>query len=504
MQSPSPPRTAAGLVWFRRDLRVADHHALAAALQECAQVHCVFVFDTQILESLPRADRRVEFIRESLVALDERLREVSRQRDAGLIVLHGAAATEIPALAQRLQVGAVYANHDDEPASLARDTRVRTSLAKARIAFQTSKDHVMFERREVLTKAGTPYTVFTPYKRAWLEKLAAHDLAAHDSAPGHGDGLSSRLAPRPEALRRAVPSLSSLGFERTNLAALDLAPGEAGAQRLLAAFEPRMAEYAAMRDFPAVNGTSWLGVHLRFGTVSVRELARRAHVNARRGQEGAATWLGELIWRDFFAQILANFPHVADAQGRPASFHEEYDRIEWETGARAKALLAAWCEGRTGYPIVDAAMAQINTTGFMHNRLRMIAASFLCKDLGVDWRLGERYFALHLNDYDLASNNGNWQWAASTGCDAQPWFRIFNPVTQGQRFDAQGEFVRRWLPQLAGLPDKAIHAPWTASTAHLAHAGLELGRDYPRPLVDHDEARAPTLKRYGVVKAAAR
>ena len=218
-----------------------------------------------------------------------------------------------------------------------------------------------------------------------------------------------------------------------------------------------MPHYADTRDFPAVKGPSYLGVHLRFGTVSIRQIASSALAQQQTGSEGAATWLSELIWRDFYAQILANFPHAASSAFKP-----DYDAIAWEQGEKAELLFQAWCEGRTGYPLVDAAMAQLNQTGYMHNRLRMVTASFLVKDLGIDWRWGERYFAEKLNDFDLASNNGGWQWAASTGCDAQPYFRIFNPVSQSEKFDADGKFIRKYLPVLAKLPKAALHSPWLA------------------------------------------
>jgi len=248
-------------------------------------------------------------------------------------------------------------------------------------------------------------------------------------------------------------------------------------------------------------------VHLRFGTVSIRELARLAWAQAQQHDSpGAATWLSELIWRDFYHQILAHHPHVVRQSFKPA-----YDAIVWESGAEAERLFAAWRQGRTGYPLVDAAMAQLNQTGYMHNRLRMVVASFLVKDLGLDWRWGEQYFAEQLNDFDLAANNGGWQWAASTGCDAQPYFRIFNPISQSEKFDAAGRFIRRYLPQLAALPDKLIHAPWKAGPSALAAAGVELvgageamgPASYPRPLVDHAQARERTLARYAVVKAKA-
>jgi deoxyribodipyrimidine photo-lyase len=293
-----------------------------------------------------------------------------------------------------------------------------------------------------------------------------------------------------------------LGFEITNLREIEIPCGTKGAKRLLDEFYTRIDSYDRTRDFPAVKGPSYLGVHLRFGTVSIRELVSRAHALARSGSEGASTWLGELIWRDFYAQILANFPHVADESGLGRNFKPAYDTIEWEAGPQAEAQFAAWCEGRTGYPLVDAAMAQINSTGYMHNRLRMVVASFLTKDLGIDWRRGERYFAEKLNDYDLASNNGGWQWAASTGCDAQPYFRIFNPVSQSEKFDPEGKFIRRYLPALAQLPAKAVHAPWAASPVELAAAGVELGRNYPAPMVRHDEARQRTLLRYAAARGA--
>jgi len=481
-----------GLMWFRRDLRTDDNAALCEALKHCKQVHCVFVFDSEILDTLPRADRRVEFIRESLVDLDASLRALSGKPGAGLIVRHGVGGHEVVALAKTLHVQAVYAAHDYEPQAEARDAKVRGALANLGISLYTFKDQVVYERREVLTKVGTPYGVFTPYKNAWLAKAREALPHFHDAR-----AYNTGLAARPASDDKAVPSLQDIGFEPTNLSTLKIPTGATGAQALFAEFFDRMDDYHATRDFPAVKGPSYLGVHLRFGTVSIRKLAATALQRSLEGSAGAATWLSELIWRDFYFQILANFPHVATG-----AFKQEYDAIQWEHGAHAKALFKAWCDGRTGYPLVDAAMAQINQTGYMHNRLRMVVGSFLVKDLGLDWRWGEAYFATHLNDFDLSANNGGWQWVASSGCDAQPSFRIFNPISQSEKFDAQGKFIRRYLPQLAKLPTAALHAPWKASPVELMAAGVVLGQNYPLPVVAHDEARALTLQRYAIVKKA--
>jgi len=494
----------AAMMWFRRDLRTQDNAALHQALKSCVGVHCVFVFDSAILDALPRRDRRVDFIRESLVELDAALRALaadagaSGAADAGLITLQGVAADEIPALAQSLGVAAVFANHDYEPQAVIRDALVQRRLADAGIALHTFKDQVIFERAELLTQSGKPYSVFTPYKNAWLARVDSGDLAAHPVAR-HAASLSAR----PLALRQPVPTLPGLGFVDAEPGALRAAPGSAAAAALLQDFVARIDRYAEARNFPAVKGPSYLSVHLRFGTISIRELARTAHALAQQGSSGAATWLSELIWRDFYFQVLVNFPQVVDAKGDSHSFRPEYDAIAWEQGPKAQALFAAWCEGRTGYPLIDAAMAQINQSGYMHNRLRMVVASFLSKDLGLDWRWGEAYFARQLIDFDLAANNGGWQWASSSGCDAQPYFRIFNPVSQSQKFDAQGKFILKYLPVLQKLPLPALHAPWTAGPEALAAAGIVLGRDYPAPVVDHAAARAKTLQRYAVVKKAA-
>ncbi len=472
------PAIDSALMWFRRDLRVTDNAALYAALKSARRVYCVFVYDTEILDVLPsRSDRRVEFIVQSVEELGRELAALG----GGLTVLHGAARTEIPRLAAALGVEAVYANHDYEPAALARDTAVAQALQPR--GFFTRKDQVVFEKDEILTQGGTPFSVFTPYKNAWLNKLDAFFLKAYPV-----ERYAEKLAPAPGS--RKTPTLADIGFEPTNLRALGISGGSREAKKLFADFTPRMKKYRDTRDFPAKKGPSYLSVHLRFGTISIRELARVAWQSLHAGGgEGAATWLSELVWRDFYFMILHHHPRVVSSAFKPA-----YDAIRWPNDAN---LFAAWREGRTGYPIVDAAMRQLNQTGYMHNRLRMIAASFLVKDLLVDWRLGEKYFADRLNDYDLAANNGGWQWAASTGCDAQPYFRIFNPVTQSERFDPEGAFIRRYVPELAECEARTIHAPWTRPGA----AGIAIGTDYPAPVVDHAAARLRALELFKSARA---
>jgi deoxyribodipyrimidine photo-lyase len=463
-------RAGPALVWFRRDLRDFDHAALHAALGAHERVHCAFVFDTEILDALrSRTDRRVTFIWESVVEL----RAALEARHGGLHVLHGPAREVIPRLAAGLGVGTVYANRDYEPGAIARDREVAVGLRQAGIDFRTRKDQVIFELDEVRTCSGGPFSVFSPYRRAWLEKLEPQDVA-----PLEAGGLDARLAPA----GGAMPTLEALGFER---ARLPLPAGMSGAARLWAAFRRRIAGYAARRDYPALDATSRLSVHLRFGTLSVRALVRYAR---NEDNEGAAAWLAELIWREFYFAILAARPDVVDH-----AFRREFDALEWDDNERG---WLAWREGRTGYPLVDAAMRELDATGAMHNRLRMVTASFLVKDLGIDWRRGERHFADKLLDYDLAANNGGWQWSASTGCDAQPWFRIFNPVAQSKRFDPQGAYIRRWIPELAHVPDVRVHAPWEMGPLEQRAARCVIGRDYPAPIVRHDEARQRTLARF--------
>ncbi|MFP5391614.1 MAG: cryptochrome/photolyase family protein, partial [Gammaproteobacteria bacterium] len=427
------------LMWFRRDLRAFDNAALHDALLASGAVHAVFIYDTTILDSLARNDRRVEFIHGCVAELDAELRALG----GGLVVRHGNPVELIPRLAAELDVEAVFANDDYEPQAIRRDSAVAAQLDADGRRLILRKDHVLFDKHEVLTLAGTTFSVFTPYKNAWLRRLAAEPQSM---APYPIEPHATRLAP-PRAGERLL-TLAEIGFEPGDLRAQGIVPGATCGAAVFEDFLGRIAPYGEARNYPAVDGTSHLSVHLRFGTVSIRHLVRTMHELMARGGggEGAAVWLSELIWRDFYQMILFHHPHVVERAFKPA-----YDTIEFETGPEADAAFAAWCEGRTGYPLVDAAMLQLNRTGYMHNRLRMVTASFLVKDLGIDWRRGERYFARQLIDYDLAANNGGWQWAASTGCHAQPWFRVFNPLTQSRRFDPEGKFIRRYLPQLAGL-----------------------------------------------------
>ena len=518
------PGSAPQLVWLRRDLRLTDHAALHAALAQPNPVVLVFVFDTTILEPLRAEhglaqpiDRRLGFIHASLQAIDDELKAMGGR----LVCGYGPANKRIPQLAQALGACRVISAQDFEPAAIARDLQVAQSLKALGADFIQVKDQTVFQGTELLTGAGRPFSVFTPYKKAWLrafepsmaaeratQGLPARLLSAESLAAA---GLQAQALAQPQSDRPAdwglgLPSLSSMGFSEQSLKAVSLEPATKGAQALLQDFETRAHLYQEARNFPAVKGPSYLSTHLRFGTISLRECVRKAielgaelsPASDGSGSAGPSTWLSELIWREFYMQILANFPHVVNASFKPA-----YDRLAWNEGPKADQDFVAWCEGQTGYPIVDAGMRQLNQTGYMHNRLRMIVASFLTKDLGIHWLRGERYFALKLNDYDLAANNGGWQWAASTGCDAQPYFRIFNPTSQSEKFDPKGQFLARYLPELAGLSEKQRHAPWLAGGLVLKAAGIELGRDYPAPLVDHDQARKATLARFAALKQAA-
>ena len=422
--------------WFRRDLRLHDNAGLDLALSGALPVLPLFIFDSRILSRLEdRDDKRVEFIHQTLTALNSEL----GQNGSGLQVEHGAPLEVWKRLTEEFKIARVVTNHDYEPYAVERDEAVRKFLETKGIAFETCKDQVVFEKLEVTKDDGKPYTVFTPYSRKWKARLSDKDIAARPSIKK----LSACLKRKPQVLM----GLSELGFQSSGFAF----PRTKVDNKLIA-------NYGADRNTPSVKGTSHLGLHLRFGTVSPRELVGRA-----KSASQDDVWLNELIWREFFMQILWNFPHVVKAPFRP-----EYAGIEWR---RDKEEFAAWCEGMTGYPLVDAGMRELNATGFMHNRVRMVAGSFLVKHLLIDWRWGEAYFARKLLDFDLASNNGNWQWVAGTGCDAAPYFRVFNPETQLKKFDPELRYVKHWVPEFG--------------TSR-----------YPQPIVDHVEARTRVLEVY--------
>lgn len=418
------------LFWFRRDLRCQDNAGLYHALKENQNVLPIFIFDSHILQALEdRDDRRVDFIHQSLSLLKTQLEEAG----GSLLVLYG----DPVALYQQLRPKAVYTNHDYEPYARERDAQVAEALTRQGAVFKTYKDHVIFEKDEVVKDDGLPYTVFTPYSRKWKARLTSF---YHKPYPTEKYlGQLQPVKPLP------FPTLEDIGF---------VSSGAAFPERVVKT--SIIDKYHEQRDFPAIAGTTRLSVHLRFGTVSIRKLVQ---VALRRNDK----WLAELIWRDFYAMILYHFPHAQHRAFKPA-----YDKVVWRND---EAEFKRWCAGNTGYPIVDAGMRELNATGFMHNRVRMIVASFLIKHLLIDWRWGEAYFARKLLDFDLASNNGGWQWAASSGCDAAPYFRVFNPDLQTEKFDPKKLYIQKWVPE--------YNTP-----------------AYPRPMVDHKMARDRVLKAY--------
>ncbi|HTD37545.1 MAG TPA: deoxyribodipyrimidine photo-lyase [Candidatus Limnocylindrales bacterium] len=475
-------RYPVSIVWLRRDLRLDDNVALFRAAEASDRIVCVFVLDPALLRG-PRAGAPiVQFFFESLTAL----RGALRAHHSDLALLEGDAGAVLGELALRVRASALFFNVDYEPEAVARDARVAQRLRGAAIDVHASTDHVYFGAGEVLRNDGVPYTVYTPYRRRWEARFASEPHPPVPSARAARGKLLARAAigetrdvPRPEQYGHR----SSEAYPRGGLAE---------AHRVLDGFLTKgLARYDERRNAPALEGTSRLSPHLRAGTIGIRTLVHAASALGGRetASSGARAWTGELIWRDFYQQLLHHRPQLAHEP-----FAEAAKSIAY---ARDDAGLAAWCEGRTGYPIVDAAMIQLNATGWMHNRLRMIVASFLTKHLLIDYREGERYFERQLADADLAANNGGWQWAASTGTDAAPYFRIFNPVVQGRTFDPGGAFVKRMIPALAELPPKYVHAPWTTPPLLQAQLGCVIGRDYPAPLVDHAFARERALAVYG-------
>ena len=417
--------------WFRRDLRLEDNVGLYHALSSNFSVIPLFIFDKDILEKLPKNDARVTFIHQTLLDLNTKLKEVN----SSLLVKHGKPLKVWKSLINEFGIHKVFFNHDYEPYALDRDRQVTDMLHNEGIAVTSFKDQVIFEKYEVLKNDGDPYTVYTPYKNKWLDtfKLEEHTRSFNSS------GLTDNFYEK----RFEFPELEDLGFTESKI---KVQPYDLSV----------LSNYQKTRDYPSIDGTSKLSPYLRFGLISIRELVKKGH-------DENPVFLSELIWREFFIQILFHFPKVVTN-----SFRKKYDNIKWRNNDEE---FEKWCKGITGYPMVDAGIRELNATGYMHNRVRMIVASFLCKHLLIDWRWGEAYFAEKLLDYELASNNGNWQWAAGTGCDAAPYFRIFNPTTQIKKFDKDLEYINKWIPDLNELT-------------------------YPGEIVDHKYARERALKAY--------
>ncbi|MBV8388671.1 MAG: deoxyribodipyrimidine photo-lyase [Mucilaginibacter sp.] len=424
------------IFWFRRDLRLHDNAGLYHALKGENPVLCLFIFDRAILYKLQdRGDARVTFIHQTIEELDKEL----KRHGSALLVKYDGAGQAWEDVLKEYAIETVYANHDYEPYAKERDEAIEKKLNKLHIDFKTYKDHVIFEKSEVVKQDGEPYTVYTPYKNKWYQKLNDFYVKSYPTE-NYLNNLYKHSG-------FAIPSLKLMGFEKSDR---DFPDKE---------YENIIADYAQTRNYPAmVKGTSRIGLHLRFGTVSIRNLVRKANIYHDK------TWLNELIWREFYMMILHHFPYTANQ-----SFKPEYDRIQWVNNEQQ---FKAWCNGETGYPLVDAGMRELNATGYMHNRVRMIVASFLTKDLLIDWRWGEQYFAQKLLDYEMASNVGGWQWAAGCGTDAAPYFRIFNPDSQLKKFDPELEYIKKWVPEYADFSK------------------------YPKPIIDHAFARERCLNAF--------
>jgi deoxyribodipyrimidine photo-lyase len=418
------------ILWFRRDLRLDDNHALFAALSSDLPVLPLFIFDTSITDELPKDDPRITFIYEELLKINDELVRYG----SSILILKGDPLLLWEKLEETYDINAVFLNKDYEPYAIERDHLVEVLLGKRGIKFLRFNDQVIFEEKEIVKSDNDPYTVFTPYKNRWLKKLNECLPQKNFSHNFENKLLSEKFE---------FPTPEKIGFEISNIKAR---PFDTGVIR----------EYDKYRDYPAADKTTYLGPHLRFGTVSIRKMVVLA-LNENQ------VFLNELIWREFFMQILFSFPHVVTG-----NFKRKFDNIPWRNNEKE---FERWCIGETGYPLVDAGMRQLNETGFMHNRVRMVAAGFLCKHLLIDWRRGEAFFAQKLLDYELSSNNGNWQWAAGTGCDAVPYFRVFNPGLQLEKFDHKREYVRKWIPEIDG-------------------------KDYPGPMVDHSFASQRAVSAY--------
>lgn len=467
------------LTWIRRDLRLHDHYALSEALKTASETYVVFVFDPLILEKLHnKNDARVSLIMDSLKEVNQEL----HKHGSSLIVRYGDPTEEIPKLIKELNIEGLFFNRDYEPYAKSRDGKIEKQLLKDGVQVFNYKDHVFFEKKEVLNGSGEIYKVFTPYKTKWLETFHAQE----SFIPEYKCNLKKL------AQYKTTKDLSShdwyyeISFVETECV---LKAGSTEALKRLHEFKNFISDYKEARDIPALDQTSNLSSYIRMGNLSIRDMIRLAIEGKNSGYQ---TWLSEIIWRDFYQMILDVYPRIEKHCFRP-----EYDAVKW---LGKKGDFEKWCDGQTGYPLVDAAMRCLNATGMMHNRLRMVVASFLTKTLLIDWREGERYFAEKLLDYDMAANNGGWQWSASTGVDAQPYFRIFNPYNQSEKFDPKGIFIRRWCPELSKFTDKEIHSPHDTDMVEQIEAECFIGKDYPHPIVGYKESRDRALAMYKAVK----
>jgi len=470
-----------GIVWLRRDLRLADQPALTAACKECSEVIPLFLFDEPLLASHRFGPACVNFM---LGCLEE-LASALAARGLALHWRRGNPIEEIVQAAAEWSVGVVYWNRDYEPQAIERDRRVQVQLGRLGVAVRTFKDHVVFEAEEVRGVTGDPMQRYSAYRARWWTKWHATKPPLLP-VPKMLTGAKYAAIPPPAPL----PSTSQLGYDQVSLW---IEPGERNARKRLRRFlEGPIHRYDTGRNLPGIDGSSKISPHFRFGTLSPRAAIHAALKTltkaGRTSRPDVLTWLDELIWREFFQQVLAAFPHVVDGPFRNIATPSPRER-----GPERDRLFRAWCEGKTGYPIVDAGMRQLNQTGWMHNRVRMIVASFLIKDLRIDWQTGERYFMNHLLDADVAANNGNWQWCASTGTDAMRGYRIFNPALQSKKFDPDGTYIRRYVPELAHVSAKRIHEPHLMTADEQERAGCQIGTDYPSPVVDHQLARQEYL-----------
>ncbi len=480
--------------WFRRDLRLADNAALTLALAEADEVIGLFILDPKLVDNPKISQARLAFMYDSLRVLSKKL----EAKGGRLIIRKGPIVPELLRVLKESQASHLYFNRDYTTYARHRDEAVEREIGEAGYTVRTAKDLVIFEKDEILTGNNSVYTIYSPFKRKWLERI-------NQEPPYKAEPNLEKLTLKSEEARNleSLPVPEKPDAPDQLLETWYLPAGEDEGKRRLKEFAGVLAEgkrpiiesYAGSRDLPGADRTSRLSPFLRFGLISPR-MCYRAAINARERsettepREGADTWIGELIWRDFYYQILWNFPYVAKR-----AFQNKFSELRW---ADNRDHFDAWKKGLTGYPIVDAGMRQLAATAWMHNRLRMITASFLTKDLLLNWQLGEAYFWERLVDGDQPSNNGGWQWSASTGTDAQPYFRIFNPISQSQKFDPQGLYIRRYVSELERVPDKYIHAPWEMPMSEQIKAGCIIGKDYPAPIVKHDEARQKALAMYKI------